>query len=200
MPMTAGYSGTPQARKLGLKAGQRVALDEPPPGWQLREPPDGLLVPGADGAADLIIAFFRAEIELADRLPALARRIFPAGALWAAWPRRAGGHDSDITDNVVRRHALGLREVRVLDEVHQRDVPADRAPLHPPQTEPDRLDRRTGDPHGGEKVTLAAARDNIQPERISLPGGNDRAHNIGGGNACGDGDPALALRRRHLRR
>jgi len=109
------YSGTPQARKLGLKAGQRVAFDEPPPGWQLREPPDGLLVPGADGAADLIIAFFWAEIELADRLPALARRIFPAGALWAAWPRRAGGHDSDITDNVVRRHALelGLVDVKV---------------------------------------------------------------------------------------
>ena len=109
------YSGTPQARKLGLKAGQRVAFDEPPPGWQLREPPDGLLVPGADGAADLIIAFFWAEIELADRLPALARRIFPAGALWAAWPRRAGGHDSDITDNVVRLHALelGLVDVKV---------------------------------------------------------------------------------------
>jgi hypothetical protein len=113
--MTAGYSGTPQARKLGLKAGQRVALDEPPAGWRLREPPDGLLIPGADGAADLIIAFFRAEIELADRLPALARRIFPAGTLWAAWPRRAGGHDSDITDNVVRLHALelGLVDVKV---------------------------------------------------------------------------------------
>src|SRR5262249_59165837 len=68
-PMTAGYSGTPQARKLGLKAGQRVALDEPPAGWQLREPPDGLLVPGADGAADLIIPFFRAEIGLPARLP-----------------------------------------------------------------------------------------------------------------------------------
>jgi len=33
--------------------------------------------------------------------------------VWAAWPRRAGGHDSDITDNVVRRHALGLGLVDV---------------------------------------------------------------------------------------
>ncbi len=82
---------TPQARKLGLKPGQRVALDEPPDGWSLREPPDGLLPPGAGGAVDLIVAFFRAEVELPDRLPALARRVFPAGALWAAWPRRAGG-------------------------------------------------------------------------------------------------------------
>ena len=108
-----GAAGTPQARKLGLKPGQRIALDDPPDGWRLREPPDGLLAPGADGAADLIVAFFRAEAELADRLPALARRVFPAGALWAAWPRRAAGHDSDITDNVVRRHALGLGLVDV---------------------------------------------------------------------------------------
>ena len=113
--MTTGYSGTPQARKLGLKAGQRVALDEPPPGWSLREPPDGLRAPDPDGAADLIIAFFRAEADLLARLPALGQRIFPAGALWAAWPRRAAGHVSDITDHVVRRHALdlGLVDVKV---------------------------------------------------------------------------------------
>ena len=110
-----GETGTPQARKLGLKPGQRVALDEPPDGWRLREPPDGLDEPDEDGAADLIVAFFRAEAELPGRLPALARRIFPAGALWAAWPRRAAGHDSDITDSVVRRYALdlGLVDVKV---------------------------------------------------------------------------------------
>ena len=110
--MTVG-AGTPQARKLGLKPGQRIALDDPPDGWRLREPPDGLDEPDEDGAADLIVAFFRAEAELPGRLPALARRIFPAGAHWAAWPRRAAGHDSDITDSVVRRHALGLGLVDV---------------------------------------------------------------------------------------
>jgi Protein of unknown function (DUF3052) len=113
--MPAGYSGTPQARKLGLKPGHRVALDDPPAGWHLHEPPDGLLDPGADGAADLIIAFFRAAAEIPDRLPGLANRIFPAGALWAAWPRRAAGRTSDITDNTVREHALplGLVDVKV---------------------------------------------------------------------------------------
>ena len=118
--MPAGYSATPQARKLGLKPGHRVALDEPPDGWNLREPPDGLLAPDADGAADVIVAFFRAAAEIPGRLPALARRVYPAGALWAAWPRRAAGHDSDITDNAVREHALalGLVDVKVaaLDE------------------------------------------------------------------------------------
>jgi hypothetical protein len=53
--------------------------------------------------------------EIARRLPALAERIYPAGALWVAWPRRAAGHTSDITDNVVRGHALaiGLVDVKV---------------------------------------------------------------------------------------
>lgn len=111
--MATGYPAAPQARKLGLKPGHRVALDEPPAGWQLGDPPDGLRGPDPDGSADLVVAFFRAEAEIPGRLPALARRIFPAGALWAAWPRRAAGHDSDITDGVIRQHALGLGLVDV---------------------------------------------------------------------------------------
>jgi hypothetical protein len=111
----AGYSGTPQARKLGLKPGLRVVLDGAPDGWDLRDPPDGLLAADDDGGADVVIAFFRAQAEIAARLPALARLVFPAGAIWAAWPRRAAGHDSDITDNVVRQFALdlGLVDVKV---------------------------------------------------------------------------------------
>jgi hypothetical protein len=108
-------TGTPQARKLGLKPGMRVALDAPPPGWQLTDPPDGLLAPDEDGAADVILAFFLASAEIVERLPVLAPRVFPAGAVWALWPRRAAGHVSDITDNVVRACALelGLVDVKV---------------------------------------------------------------------------------------
>src|SRR6266700_6938525 len=101
-------TGTPQARKLGLKAGMRVTLDTPPHGWELADPPAGLFQADEDGAADVIVAFFRAADEIADRLAELAQRIFPAGAVWALWPRRAAGHVSDITDNVVRSCALEL--------------------------------------------------------------------------------------------
>ena len=108
-------TATPQARKLGLKAGMRVSLDAPPDGWELADPPGGLLTSGEDGAADVVVAFFRAADEITDRLPALARCVFPAGAVWALWPRRAAGHVSDITDNVVRSSALelGLVDVKV---------------------------------------------------------------------------------------
>jgi hypothetical protein len=111
--MAAGYSGTPQARKLGLKPGQRVALDHPPARWRLTEPPPELTHVKAREPADVVISFFGAARELPDRLPGLVKRIHPAGALWVAWPRRAGGHHSDITDNVIREQALPLGVVDV---------------------------------------------------------------------------------------
>jgi hypothetical protein len=112
---TPGYSGRPQAAKLGLKPGQRVYLHHPPGGWALTDPPAGLAGPDPDGQADLIIAFFTSADEIGRQIDELARRIYPAGALWVAWPRRAAGHRSDITDNVIREHALpiGLVDVKV---------------------------------------------------------------------------------------
>ena len=70
---------------------------------------------GPDGPADLIIAFFSSRAAIPGDLGGLARRIHPAGALWVAWPRRAGGHRSDITDTVIRSEALplGLVDVKV---------------------------------------------------------------------------------------
>jgi hypothetical protein len=102
-----GYSGRPQAAKLGLKPGLRVSLHQPPDGWALTNPPDG--------QADVIVAFFTAAGEIAAQIGELGRRIYPAGALWVAWPRRAAGHRSDITDNVIRESALpiGLVDVKV---------------------------------------------------------------------------------------
>lgn len=128
----AGYSGRPQAAKLGLKAGQRVVIVGRPAGWLLTDPPDGAdIADGAvtdregDGAgaeiasaaerADVVIAFCTAAAGIGAELPGLGKLIFPAGALWVAWPRRAAGHRSDITDNVIRDAALplGLVDVKV---------------------------------------------------------------------------------------
>ena len=114
-PGSPGYSGRPQAVKLGLRPGQRVHLHHPPAGWDPADPPDGLIDAGRDGPADLIVAFFGCRTAMAGELDGLARRIYRAGALWVAWPRRAGGRSSDITDNVIREHALpiGLVDVKV---------------------------------------------------------------------------------------
>jgi hypothetical protein len=109
----AGYPGTLQARKLGIKPGQHICIDQPPPGWELADPPAELVFVEPDESADLIMSFFSAAAQLRERLPQLTQRVYPNGALWIAWPRRAGGHDSDITDNVVRQHALELGVVDV---------------------------------------------------------------------------------------
>lgn len=117
--MAAGYSPTPQAKKLGLKAGHRVRIDRPPDGWALDQPPDLVLVEDTE-PADVVLAFVRLAAELPARLPALAAAIYPQGALWVAWPRRAAGHRSDITENLLRDEALplGIIDVKVaaLDE------------------------------------------------------------------------------------
>lgn len=102
----------PQARKLGLKPGLRISLDQAPPGWRLDAPPPGIEHVAA-GPADLIVAFFTAAADLHGRLPGLVQRIYPSGALWIAWPRRAAGHHSDITSELVREHALALGVVDV---------------------------------------------------------------------------------------
>jgi hypothetical protein len=114
-PSSPGYPEPSQAAKLGLRTGQRVRLHQPPAGWALTDPPPGLAGPERDGSADLILAFFTSAGQIAGQLEELAGAIYPAGALWAAWPRRAAGHRSDITDEAVRAHALpiGLVDVKV---------------------------------------------------------------------------------------
>ena len=110
--MSSGYSSTPQARKLGLRPGSRLAVVGAPPDWALQDPPPTVAAPS--GAADVLIVFVRAAAELTG-LTGLAERIFPAGALWVAWPRKAAGHVSDVTENGIRDAVLpyGLVDVKV---------------------------------------------------------------------------------------
>jgi hypothetical protein len=118
--MTARRPPTPQWRKLGLKPGHRLLLDHPPEHWSLIDPPDDVHITTGVQPVDTVITFLRAAAELAQRLSALGALIYPAGALWVAWPRRAAGHVSDVTENIVRDEALplGLVDVKIaaLDE------------------------------------------------------------------------------------
>ena len=110
--MSSGYSATPQARKLGIKAGMRVDLVHPARGWRLTDPPE--TAPADGGPADVIVWFVREAAELS-RAAEHGRRVFPDGALWVAWPRKAAGHQSDVTENGIRDAVLplGLVDVKV---------------------------------------------------------------------------------------
>ncbi|MGB3829215.1 MAG: DUF3052 domain-containing protein [Ornithinimicrobium sp.] len=111
----AGYSATPQARKLGLKAGLRFSAVAVPAGWGLDEPPPLDAPDAGTGAADVLLHFVRTAVEIPSAVESAAPRIFPAGALWVAWPRKAAGHVSDVTGNAIREAALarGLVDVKV---------------------------------------------------------------------------------------
>jgi hypothetical protein len=106
---SAGYSGTPLPRKLGIKPGSRVALVRAPEGFETTLgalPPDVAIRRRAAGPVDVIVAFHTRRAELERRLPALAGALEPDGGLWIAWPKRASGVTTDVSENVVRE--LGL--------------------------------------------------------------------------------------------
>ena len=105
----AGYSGTPLAKKLGLGEAMVVAcLDEPDDFRDLLDPiPDSVeFRTSVRGRADVVVAFFTRRSGFERRLPAMGRAVFPAGGLWIAWPKRASGVETDMTEDVVREVAL----------------------------------------------------------------------------------------------
>ena len=114
MSTTAGYSSTPLWKKLGLKPEMHASVLHPDAGWSI--PLDGFSVTWVDdGPAGLILAFYRSADAFLVELDGLGERIRPDGMLWAAWPRKAGGHVSDLSENVIRDAALerGLVDVKV---------------------------------------------------------------------------------------
>jgi hypothetical protein len=102
-----------QLRKLGLVPGVRWVLIGADPEWRFESNPDVTLVVTEGEPADVVIAFAHEAAEITPLLERLERTIFPSGALWIAWPRKAGGHRSDITDTVVRDAALARQLVDV---------------------------------------------------------------------------------------
>ncbi|MFJ5547581.1 DUF3052 domain-containing protein [Streptomyces sp. NPDC093225] len=115
-PGGAAGGGTPLARKLGIGPGAEVHLRDAPDPWPIPGlPADCTVVAGDPPGADVTVVFHRSRAELAADAPALAAALADPAALWIAWPRRAAGHDSDITENDLREAylPLGLVDVKV---------------------------------------------------------------------------------------
>ena len=113
MTATSGYSGTPQLQKLGIRPGATWDVDGASPGWDFEAAPDPADRATHPHHADVIVAFVRAAAEIEAVLERSEDRIFPAGALWVAWPRKAAGHVSDVDENAIRDAALARRLVDV---------------------------------------------------------------------------------------
>jgi hypothetical protein len=104
----AGYSGTPLARKLGIAGGSWVVLLDAPEGFEgVLAAPKGVTVrrrlpPSGRRAVDVALLFTTDRADLDRRFPRAAAALRPAGGLWVAWPKRASGVPTDLTENVVR--------------------------------------------------------------------------------------------------
>jgi hypothetical protein len=114
----AGYSGTPLAKKLGIKDDFRVALLGVPDDvrYELRLAFSKCRIVGPGSRAlDFIFLFAKSVAELERQLRPAARALVPAGMLWISWPKKSSGVASDLTETIVREDgiAAGLVDVKV---------------------------------------------------------------------------------------
>ncbi|WP_018236639.1 hypothetical protein [Ensifer sp. BR816] len=115
----AGYSGTPLAKKLGLRDGQAALLLDVPA--HLPEisafPGFAHLVTAIEGTAsrrfDYIHCFDTEMARLEAKAAALADRLKPGGMLWISWPKRTSGIASTLTEDALRNIFLPLSLVDV---------------------------------------------------------------------------------------
>lgn len=114
---SAGYSGTPLPRKLGIRAGSRALLDGAPESFALEPLPHGVTLHRRAGREpyDVIVTFCPDMATLTRRWAALHPRTTTPGALWVAWPKRAARMPTDLDENIVRDYGLthGRVDVKV---------------------------------------------------------------------------------------
>lgn len=108
---TAGYSSTPLAKKLGIASGHRMALLGAPQGFETTLgalPVDTVVQTRLTGRGpfNVVLCFVVWRVDLGRQLPAIRKRMDPAAGLWVAWPKKASGVSTDMSDNVIREIAL----------------------------------------------------------------------------------------------
>lgn len=138
----AGYSGTPLVQKIGIKPGHRLLLRNHPASFlgNLGPLPEGVATTDRmSGKVNVAVYFTDKRAALEKDFSNLAKSIECDGMLWIAWPKKASGKPTDLTEDVVRRVSLerGLVDVKVcaIDEtwsglklvVRLKDRPAKKA-------------------------------------------------------------------------
>ena len=109
--MVSGYSGTPLAKKLGIKDGHRVCLIGAPEGFErtLEPLPDDVAIRcEARSRFDVIVFFVDREAQLLRRFTRLSRRLRANGGFWIGWPKKASKVPTDLSFDVVQ--TIGLNE------------------------------------------------------------------------------------------
>jgi hypothetical protein len=111
------YSSTPLPKKLGFKAGLRIAIEGMPADVKAELKAalaECTMEFGVKHPVDLRMRFAKSREDL-DDLDHIAKSLAPAGMLWISWPKKSSGVASDLDENVVRKIGLaaGLVDVKV---------------------------------------------------------------------------------------
>lgn len=115
-PNPAGYSGTPLAKKLGVRESSSVVALGAPEGYRdlLAPLPDGVEFGSqVTGSTDVVHLFVTQSAELAGELAVLRQAIRPDATVWVSWPKKASKVPTDITEETIREMALPLGFVDV---------------------------------------------------------------------------------------
>ena len=118
MTNSAGYSGTPLSKKLGIRESFRVKIKNTPANYL------EILKPLAEGVkistrlkapVDLWHLFTKSRSELSRQLPKCIAEIKQNGMIWVSWPKKSSGVVTDMSEDVIREVALplGIVDVKV---------------------------------------------------------------------------------------
>lgn len=106
---TAGYSGTPLPKKLGIKEGSLFATKHAPDDFDVtlgELPPEVEWRRQVRPALDVVVGFYTVRRKMVSDWQQLTRAVEPNGTVWIAWPKRASGVETDITEDVLRDEFL----------------------------------------------------------------------------------------------
>jgi bifunctional DNA-binding transcriptional regulator/antitoxin component of YhaV-PrlF toxin-antitoxin module len=115
--MSAGYSGTPLAKKLGIKPGSTVLTIAAPddyPAWIAPLPENTALTDRVSkSGCDIVHVFVATRAELEKILPKARAAMKNDGAIWVSWYKKSSGIATDVTEDAIRGLALATDLVDV---------------------------------------------------------------------------------------
>jgi len=117
--MSAGYSGTPLAKKLGIKSGFKMMLHQAPEHYfeLFTDLPEDLeiLQNIEKECADFIHLFFTTQANLEEQAIRYMKALKKDGLMWVSWPKGKSRIETDLKREPIREHllAIGLVDVKV---------------------------------------------------------------------------------------
>lgn len=106
----AGYSGTPLAKKIGIKPGMRLLLLSAPKEYRsfFSDLPEVVFAKRADASIDLAHLFVTKRDALQRHLNELRESLRPDAVVWVSWPKKAAKVPTDVTEDMIREVALPM--------------------------------------------------------------------------------------------